>query len=658
MKWYQSLQTKSLFFFTIVAILFIATIIVNFFAIKQSRLPQKAQEAIALTTDGIVSDLLSEQRQNERLVLDMAVAAGVFPSAKIAIRMLKNRTGQEVVSGGLWFEPHAPGIESGGGAYFFHRDGNGSFVQIKDYADHTLIPYRKMEFYVLGRHLEEGETFWTKVYTDPVTRVRMVTVVSPIYRDGHFIGVASVDIKLALRQNQLFAKLLASENYFYIRDRIGNFIIASDEIAQNRHRDLPGILLTNSPQNPPSREANTLSKESPEITAAEADIIIRELRHQGNQHEERLQKILRTLDPDPILHEKSVVAAFYFPHTGWTMVVGIPEHILLADMNAIYTKITVTTIIFSLFFILLGYLFVRRNILRPLSSLTDQIEQATGDTDAILQTDEHSEIGLLAKRFNERTRTLAVVREHDAANERLLLQQSKMAAMGEMLDAVAHQWKQPLNALSMYNDLLVSDFEDGEVDDAYIRTFRSDIQTQIDHMTDTLTTFRSFFRPNSTPEDFALSDVVEDVLVLAKDDLLKNTIDVVVENKAGITVHGSPNEFKHLLLNLISNAKDAFIENAVENRRITIRIIGSGKSPRLEFEDNAGGIPEQALGDIFKAHFTTKAEGKGTGIGLYMSMQIVQKHHAKMEVENVGGGARFTVYFSEEGLTKTERSKT
>ena len=77
MKWYQSLQTKSLFFFTIVAILFIATIIVNFFAIKQSRLPQKAQEAIALTTDGIVSDLLSEQRQNERLVLDMAVAAGV-----------------------------------------------------------------------------------------------------------------------------------------------------------------------------------------------------------------------------------------------------------------------------------------------------------------------------------------------------------------------------------------------------------------------------------------------------------------------------------------------------------------------------------------------------------------------------------------------------
>ena len=227
----------------------------------------------------------------------------------------------------------------------------------------------------------------------------------------------------------------------------------------------------------------------------------------------------------------------------------------------------------------------------------------------------------------------------------MLLQQSKMAAMGEMMDAAAHQWKQPLNALSMYNELLRSDFEEGIVDLEYIKTYHKNIQIQINHMVTTLDSFRSFFRPNKENQRFKLIDIIDSVLFLMKDELMKNSINVTIERKDPIAINGSENEFKHLLLNIISNARDAFVENEIAHRKIIIRLIDGGNGKRMEIEDNAGGIPENIIADIFKPNVTSKSEGKGTGIGLYMSTRIAEKHHANLSVENRNGGACFIIRF-------------
>jgi len=132
-----------------------------------------------------------------------------------------------------------------------------------------------------------------------------------------------------------------------------------------------------------------------------------------------------------------------------------------------------------------------------------------------------------------------------------------------------------------------------------------------------------------------------------KDELMKNSITVTIEQKDPIEIVGSENEFKHLILNIISNAKDAFNDNHIENRKVTIRLINDESGKRMEIEDNAGGIPEKILDDIFKANVTTKAEGKGTGIGLYMSTRIAEKHHATLYVENRNDGACFIVRFED-----------
>ncbi|MDX1296139.1 MAG: HAMP domain-containing sensor histidine kinase, partial [Sulfurimonadaceae bacterium] len=226
----------------------------------------------------------------------------------------------------------------------------------------------------------------------------------------------------------------------------------------------------------------------------------------------------------------------------------------------------------------------------------------------------NQELSALKENLEER-----VVQESNARieKEKMLEQQAKMAAMGEMMDAVAHQWKQPLNALMMLSDLLKSDFQDGLVDQAYIDDMTQTTEQQIDHMVNTLNEFRTFFRPDKEPEPFGLKRCIQSVMFLVNDEFMKHSITIDVESEQEIIVNGIENEFKHLILNIINNAKDAFIERERKQRAITIRFCNRDDKIVLEIEDNAGGIPEEVISDIFKPTVTTKAEGKGTGIGLY-----------------------------------------
>jgi len=236
---------------------------------------------------------------------------------------------------------------------------------------------------------------------------------------------------------------------------------------------------------------------------------------------------------------------------------------------------------------------------------------------------------------------IAIEVQKSEANQKRYKQQAKMAAMGEMMDAVAHQWKQPLNALSMMSDLLVMDYEADEVDLEYIQQMRADMQIQIEHMIITLNEFRNFFRPKEKNETFGLKRSIQSITLLVKDEFLKNNININIKPKQEILIFGNENEFKHLVLNVINNAKDAFNEKGVENREITIDFMKDEEYTYLEITDNAGGIPQHIIKDIFKPEVTTKTDGKGTGIGLYMSTQIAQKLGGVLSVKNFENGAKF-----------------
>ncbi|MGB5965276.1 MAG: response regulator [Sulfurimonadaceae bacterium] len=225
--------------------------------------------------------------------------------------------------------------------------------------------------------------------------------------------------------------------------------------------------------------------------------------------------------------------------------------------------------------------------------------------------------------------------------EKLLIAQSKSAAMGEMIDAIAHQWTQPLNLINMRVQKLSYDFDDERVDKAYIETLRSKCSSQVHYMLETLTEFRSFLSTDKTLEAFDAQEMVKGCLELLRDELLQHQITVRVSTQDSFTITAVENELKHVLINIINNAKDVFNEKNIKSRKITIGF--NDKS--ITITDNAGGINPLISSSLFKQNVSTKKKVGGSGMGLYMSQKIAQKFAAEILVENMDDGVRFIIKF-------------
>lgn len=247
--------------------------------------------------------------------------------------------------------------------------------------------------------------------------------------------------------------------------------------------------------------------------------------------------------------------------------------------------------------------------------------------------------------YEEKLKTLnEELIEKNEIKEKLLIEQTKLATLGQMMDAVAHQWKQPLNIISSYISTLQLQKELDILDDGLIEDTANVIVKQVKHLSLTLDEFRKFFREDHNTKYVKIKDAIESVLDLQKTYIDSNRIEINVNCSDDIYFELIVTEFKHLLINLINNAADAFTENLVEEKYITIDV--SIKKGELEVlvTDNAGGIPEKIIDKIFDYNFTTKEKDKGTGIGLYMCQQFIQKSNGEISVENIKHTINDTVY--------------
>lgn len=230
-------------------------------------------------------------------------------------------------------------------------------------------------------------------------------------------------------------------------------------------------------------------------------------------------------------------------------------------------------------------------------------------------------------------------------SERLLAQQAKMAMMGEMIVAIAHQWRQPLNSLGITIQDVKAAYEFGELDDAYINKFEKSAMEQVYTMSKTIDDFKNFFSPNKKAESFFAEDAISESLNILNSQLKIHSV-AVLFNKDG-SKHRCvcyKNELKQALLNILANAKDALFEKNPENKFIKISVNDVSGGVQIEIEDSAGGIADEIIDKIFDAHFTTKAKSGGTGIGLYMTKQIIEESiGGTIWVENTSDGSKFTI---------------
>ncbi|WP_457639563.1 sensor histidine kinase [Persephonella sp.] len=240
--------------------------------------------------------------------------------------------------------------------------------------------------------------------------------------------------------------------------------------------------------------------------------------------------------------------------------------------------------------------------------------------------------------------------------DQALVQQSKLAAMGEMIGAIAHQWRQPLNYLALNIQLLDELAQDGELTPEVVDEISKKMMNTIQFMSKTIDDFRSFFRKDKEKVVFDLKEAVENTIELLKPQLENRGIDII-EKLEPVKVRGFKNEFRQVILNLITNARDA-VEERIKKEgikgKIEVELKKEGSQAVIKIKDNGGGIPEDIKSRIFEPYFTTKEEGKGTGLGLYMAKEIISRMGGELIFRNTQEGAEFIIKLQVEDEGKTQ----
>jgi len=302
------------------------------------------------------------------------------------------------------------------------------------------------------------------------------------------------------------------------------------------------------------------------------------------------------------------------------------------------------TIFSSILLMAIYYLLLIKYFMNPVHEILNSMKswKKIDNQKLLANNDELSQIAKsFNKTFDEQTKRVLELREKD----RMIIQQSKLASMGEMIGNIAHQWRQPLNALSLTVQKVKMLYDHDMLTDEKLDKSVEKSKMLINGMSATIDDFRNFFKSDKVKKIFTLNDAIDETLLLLEASLKSHDIKVDITNTdAKIELLGYKNKLEQVLLNIINNAKDALIENKILNSKIEIRTFSSQENITIEIFDNAGGVPKNIIDKIFDPYFTTKEQGKGTGIGLYMSRMIVETNmDGKLSVSNSENGAKFTI---------------
>lgn len=250
----------------------------------------------------------------------------------------------------------------------------------------------------------------------------------------------------------------------------------------------------------------------------------------------------------------------------------------------------------------------------------------------------------LEEQNKELEKLVAIEVEKNRQKDEIIFQQNKLAAMGEMLENIAHQWRQPLMEISaLFIPIEAKLSFNKNIDKDELLDSIDKLNHITKYMSNTIDDFKNFFATNKEKTEFKLSDQINSSLGIIITGLRKNGIFVDIIIKKNPTIFGYKNEYTQVLINILNNAKDALIDRKIKEPKIIITLDSNNKNSILSVEDNAGGIQVKPIDNIFKPFFTY-GKKEGTGIGLFMSKLIIEKNmNGKLLVSNEKAGASFKI---------------
>ena len=226
--------------------------------------------------------------------------------------------------------------------------------------------------------------------------------------------------------------------------------------------------------------------------------------------------------------------------------------------------------------------------------------------------------------------------------QKLVELQARHAQMGEMIGMITHQWKQPLNVISLIMNVLKLNISKHTLSDAEVNKKLDDALKQVRYMDQTVSDFQSFFNPSRERIYFNLYESIKTIIDLVQFEFSHNHITLELHGDEKLLAYGYPNEFNQVILTLLNNARDAYADNPQEDMRIFIHVGEKEGEPCVTVRDHAGGILEEVLENIFDLYVTTKSHGSGIGLNIAKNM-VENNMNGKLYAKNVDGGAEFTI---------------
>ena len=265
---------------------------------------------------------------------------------------------------------------------------------------------------------------------------------------------------------------------------------------------------------------------------------------------------------------------------------------------------------FFILFIILTAIVYKQIVLRNANnSLKEKVEEKTKELRQI-----NSELEIRIKKEVE----------ENLRKDRLLSQQQKMVSMGQMIENIAHQWRQPLSLITTSASGIKLKKQLNDLDDEFLSKAIDTVLNTSKYLSNTIDDFRYFFKPQKEKENFCLKQCCNKTIDLLNTNFFDKEINIISQIE-DIQISGYETELIQVLINILNNSKDA-LETVLDEKFIFIDIVKENKKAIIKIKDNAGGIPEDIIDKIFEPYFTTKHQSQGTGIGLYMSQEIIHKH--------------------------------
>jgi signal transduction histidine kinase len=349
--------------------------------------------------------------------------------------------------------------------------------------------------------------------------------------------------------------------------------------------------------------------------------------------------------------------------TSWILGANYPMSEAYAPLETAKRYFGIASIVLTITLLLAIWLTTKR-LMSPLAAVTRHVEllPKKEGSERLITIAAVDEIGVLAAAFNTMVATLDTHQEeleqlNESLEERilaavaelrrkdqLLIQQSRQASMGEMINNIAHQWRQPLNNVGLIVQNLLLSFESGNLTHEDMRTEVATTMETIQFMSRTIDDFRNFFRQDKEKRSFSIVEMLNMTIDFVSAGFRNSNITVDLDVIDRINAFGYPNEYSQVVLNILNNSKDVLTERHVAVPSIHVRLFYENCRAVVTIRDNGGGIAEDVLPRVFDPYFSTKEPSKGTGIGLYMSKVIIEQNMGgSLSVCNVDGGAEFRI---------------